>query len=512
MKNLSFLRLFSFILIAVGGFMVYQSLTSGAGLTKDKLGGGFFLLGVGFVLDFFFVWLNRQFKSEAAVRKKYTGQPWMWRSDWRQNFVEPNEYQTNNFTFIFMLVWCALTCPVSFYVLFTENISSRPVLLAVLIFPFFGVLGVLSAIKQRKKLNQVRGVKFHFENYGVIGGQLVGDILVENRALSESIRRRGEKSSFVLTLKNLYVYSTGGENSSTIKNVLWETDKLTEANLSGDFVAIPIKIDVPFDTKPSFFEESIKSPDELKQAMNKSSGIGLLDSGTVFHSNGKFLWELRIEMPLEGEVAELHFEVPMFVTEQSDSNKTADRQYQEELKINDSYVPTSFTMSNDSGETKIVFPQTMKTAGLAFIVFSLFCFVGSVFFGKTIFMAQRSKFDLSAVFMAIELLFFVVLTSVGLILFFLGLYTFLRKTTLFLKNGTITIFEDYSIFKKQTSLSQTDIEKIEIKEAGRSGDKAFYDLKVCTFATTKNKVIPCAIPSRKDALWLIDLLCPPKKK
>lgn len=248
----------------------------GVGSVFTLVGGGML---VGMVIG------SRKEREAERLQAEEPDAPWRWRTDWTAGRVKSSKPAEMFIYWFFGIVFSGVGSILLFNI---EEITRKgPIGYAVLLFPFAGIWMVGAAIYVT-----MRWLKYgqsHCDlvtNPGVVGGWFRAVIW----ARLKEIPAEGVETQ--LTCYHHYV-SGSGKNRSTHRKVQWqETLVITPEFLAREAdgnVAIPVRVHVPFDVKPT----------------------------TPGAPENRIEWELTAKAAMPGIDFAAAFPVPLFVTDES---------------------------------------------------------------------------------------------------------------------------------------------------------------------------------------------------
>jgi len=241
---------------------------------------------VGYGLMFAAVYGSRLVKEAEKLKESQPEQPWLWEKEWAAGRIQAGSKGKMIGALIFATLWNLISAPVLFFVP-GEVADGNNLALIALIFPAVGALlatwAVYAVLQWRKFGNST--FEMH-SNPGVLGGYLEGRI-------HTNIRTRPE-GGYRLTLNCTRLETSGsGKNRSSTTRVLWQDTVVLPGNhvLAGPHgAAIPVRFGIPYDAGP---ETDPEGSETIK-------------------------WQLEVAAELPGVDFSTHFDVPVFLTEESD--------------------------------------------------------------------------------------------------------------------------------------------------------------------------------------------------
>ena len=255
------------------------------------VGGLFILVGLGISIAGILTF--RGAGKKTALAKQYPGQPWMLRKDWASGRIKDSNLTAAIVISCFALFWNGIAWTVTIGILMQGELGKEPAAYFVLLFPLVGIGLAWAAIYQFSRYRKFGTSIFELaENPGVIGGNLGGVILTKVNIKPQD--------GFKLSLRCIHKWTTGsGKNSSTHTETLWESEQVLHEDAMADDLtrsALPVLFFIPYECKET---ERLSSRAEI-------------------------YWELTAKASLPGTDYKAEFRVPVFQTEASDPNATAE--------------------------------------------------------------------------------------------------------------------------------------------------------------------------------------------
>lgn len=289
--QVGFFFLFGFgaVFAAVGIISLLVGLDGGDGLAVVLVVGGVFsVVGLGIMIAA--LRMRGTMARRHALVAAEPERPWLWRPDWASGEIVSSQGGLALVLWIFALFWNAISWTVAPLAL--ADSEADPVVWIVILFPLIGLLLLGLAIGSSLRARRFgRNVLILETRPGVIGGELVGRIV--------SARPVEIESDLSLRLACLNVVTTSnGKNSSTTEHLLWESNRTIgpEAvvqNAAGGS-EIPVRFVIPWG----------------QRASDPNRG------------NNRIVWRVEARADLVGADYDHRFEVPVFVTEDSDRTLT----------------------------------------------------------------------------------------------------------------------------------------------------------------------------------------------
>lgn len=229
--------------------------------------------------------------NKKKLMRKYPGQPWMWREDWSSGRLESN-IKGKMFAAIFgALFWNVISWVCTFAAFSNaEEIGSKGILLAVLLFPAIGIVlaaGAIYYVLVRLKFGKSVFAMAYVP--GVVGGSISGVVQTSVNIIPEDGFRLALRC-FRRTVT--YSISNGKRRSNVSEVVLWEDSRVMEREvLESDLTQshIPVLFAIPYEAEPTCHEDPSNS----------------------------IVWRLEATAKVPGADYSATFEVPVFKTPES---------------------------------------------------------------------------------------------------------------------------------------------------------------------------------------------------
>jgi hypothetical protein len=161
-------------------------------------------------------------RRQAELALAHPSEPWMWEESWASGY-SPDEKKVGSIALVvFAIVWCSLTFPVAWYVLFKTEKFEIPLLL-VAIFPLAGSLLLIAALVAFFRSMRFGKSRLRLDTRpGKLGGRFTATIE------ASSLPDQGVVI-VALICEKLEVRGTG-KNRSVIRTVMWQDEQEIPAN------------------------------------------------------------------------------------------------------------------------------------------------------------------------------------------------------------------------------------------------------------------------------------------
>jgi hypothetical protein len=243
-----FLILFGLMFLLPGLFFLWVMVTKTPNATASGAFGGYAIgllisaIGAGLILAA----INgyRGMQRKAAVQQANPASPWLWKRDWAARRADSQNRGNEILLWLLCIFVDTILLPISFNVLpdLISRLDARALVL--LVFDAAGL--TLFAFAARASLRRRRFGNTYFELDSLpfaLGGRLSGKIHLRLNVVPE----RGVDLSLSCVRR---IISGGGENDTTTKVVLWQTDKnIPASSISMDMLGrtIPVEFAIPAD-------------------------------------------------------------------------------------------------------------------------------------------------------------------------------------------------------------------------------------------------------------------------
>lgn len=241
----------------------------------------FGLAGFGIVISA--IVMNRIQRKRDAKFKEFPDEPWKVRDDWAAGEVVSMRWRPLIVLIAFALFWNSIAFPISF-LFFNDEDAPGWVSILVLLFPLVGLFLIggtafeaMRVFRYGKSILRLAAVP------GVVGGELTGVVVVP-----EHLRIQGPYQVALACIRQ-QTHHRGGE-SETKSVTLWEDSRLIDETLSdkGGQQGVPVRFIIPSGEKP-----------------------------TDSKDDQPVTWKLTLEAKVFGPDYKAEFEVPVFVTADS---------------------------------------------------------------------------------------------------------------------------------------------------------------------------------------------------
>jgi len=308
---------------------------------------GFGLAGFGVMIGA--VFMNRSLRKRAAKLKEFPEEPWKVREDWAAGEVVSIHWQSLIVFTVFALFWNSVAFPISI-LFFNDEDAPGWVRLLILLFPLVGLFLIGRAVYEA-----IRFIRFGKSILrlatvpGVVGGELTGVVIVP-----ENLRIQGPYRVALSCVKQK-TRQSGGESETSYVS-LWEDTRLIDQTLSdkGGQKGVPVRFIIPSGEKPTDSEN--KDP---------------------------ITWKLTVEAKVLGPDYKAEFEVPVFVTTDSQEGIQMTHESLTEFELEETLAQqlareSLIAETPSEGELRITCPpmRHIGTAIFAFLFGLVFAGVG----------------------------------------------------------------------------------------------------------------------------------------
>lgn len=391
--------------------------------------------GVGFGLLIGARFGAKKQKEMDALKAAHPATPWMWRKDWAQGWIPSSEKNLLWAAWIFAVLWNLICFPIVF-LLPKEVDKGNKLALIGFLFPLAGIGLLIWAIKTTSRWKKYGQSIFKMPRVpGVIGGQLSGVIEIPAKLRPQD--------GFQIQLSCVKRETTGsGDNRQTSERILWEDEKIIAKDLLENDLqrsAVPTFFEIPYSCSPS-------DADNLRNPI---------------------IWRLDAKANVPGGY-HAQFEVPVFKTEQSVEEPVSTQDptaaFQPPLE---SFAPDSTSrikvQPNGTGSLKLIFPAALNPGiGIGMLVFTLI-WTGSIWL---------------MIFLKAPIIFPVVFGLFEFLLIYVLVELWFKSSKVTVDRTQISILKRWLFFKRERQILASDVEEIFLYAGMRSGDKAYYDIRV----------------------------------
>ena len=260
----------------------------------------FGLAGFGIVIGA--IVFYRHDKKRAARLKQFPDEPWKVREDWAAGEVASMRWQPLIVIGVFTMFWNSLAFPISIVFFYKEDVPAWCTVL-IFAFPLIGLFMLGGFIYEATRIFRFGKSTLRLATKpGVVGGELSGVVVVP-----ENLRPKGAYQ-VVLTCVEQQTRQRGSE-TETSSVALWEDTRWIEQTLSdkGGQHGVPIRFIIPSSAKPTDSE-----------------------------NDDPVTWKLTVEAKVFGPDYKAEFEVPVFVTADSQTGIQATHERLTEFELKES--------------------------------------------------------------------------------------------------------------------------------------------------------------------------------
>jgi hypothetical protein len=388
---------------------------------------------------------RRLAKQLEERRARHPDEPWLWNEAWSEGRLRCSARAAMRYAWVFAIAWNAISTPIAVLAPgeFMDK-GNHGAAIAVL-FPAVGI-GLL-AWALRATLRWRRFGESVFEMLrvpGVLGGELAGTLQVGGElSATDVITAR-------LSCIRRYV-SGSGRSRSTQEDIRWsEEQRLPPTVLSrGPFGhALNLRFALPYDASPS---DPVASDDYI-------------------------LWRLEVSTRVPGVDYRAHFEVPVFETGESRSERTAEalsREKHGDIRAAFGRLPSGIDVGqNERGDLEIFFPAgRYRSAAILTTLFGLVFGVASL-----VLYAEAAEILFAAAFGGFS----------ALILYAaLGLWT--GSTRVVANRGEVTVQRRLLGVGRTRRVPAEKIDGVALETGMRVGSSIYWDLYLRTRAESSSR-------------------------
>ena len=395
--------------------------------------------GVGFGGIWGSFYAAKVIKKENALKERYPDEPWKWKEDWLNQAIPASSKAKMYAAWGFAIFWNAISSPL-FFVIPSEVGKGNYLILIAALFPIVGTGLFIYAIKatiQRKKFGETI---FRMEEVpGVVGGYIRGSL---EFPYPIQVGNKG----FELKLQ---CEKTTGSGDDQKTSIIWqEKARLGRDILGGGHIArLPVKFAIPYDVQQTNEKARVK-------------------------------WKLVAKSELEGVDFGADFEVPVFITNQSEPNFEATRLEIEKIEPTDSDIVESKVIVTElmNGGSKYSIPPYAVRNSKGFLMTSLFTVV-------------FTAISIGLGFSDASLIFPIVFGGFSLIMILISTSMLGTAREFKVDANGLELLVDRFIFDSRKTYKPSEIQSVEVRQTSsmQSGSdfKAFYSVSLVT--TTHGK-------------------------
>ena len=241
----------------------------------------FGLAGFGIVIGS--IVMHRRQRKRAAKLKEFSDEPWNVRDDWAAGEIVSMRWQSLIVLTVFALFWNSIAFPISI-LFFNDQDAPGWVGLLVFLFPLVGLVLLGAAVYEAMRVFRYGRSTLRLGAVpGVVGGELTGVVVVPER-----LKVKGPYQVKLECVQQKTSHQGGETETKSVS--LWEDTRLIDQTLSdkGGQRGVPIRFIIPSGEKPTDSE-----------------------------NDQPVTWKLTLEAKVLGPDYKAEFEVPVFVTADS---------------------------------------------------------------------------------------------------------------------------------------------------------------------------------------------------
>jgi len=298
------LGVFGLAFALAGGAALWKALTHRANPAPNAwilwpIGGAFLLIGLGFL--YALVRGPRAMRKAQATAARFPDEPWKWRDDWAQGYVQDDTRNALGMSLVFAVLWNCIAAPAGVIGWQRGVLGHERMALVAFLFPLIGAFLVGGVVRAALRRARFKVSRLDLDAVPVPLG----------RTLSGAVRTHLAElpaGGFQLTLSCVRTERSGsGSSSSTWTRVVWQD----EATAPGRLGAPP----------PAPGETRAVSPVALVPVAFR---IPPEAESTDHHdSSNAVAWKLEVEAKEPGVDYHASFELPIYRTEESDRPESA---------------------------------------------------------------------------------------------------------------------------------------------------------------------------------------------
>ena len=416
----------------------------------------FGMIGIGGIVVM--VLSRHEVVDEDELKEHHPEEPWKWKREWLEGVIPSSSGSSNTAASIFIATyWNIVALPL--WVLAPLNLFRGNGYAAIaLLIPLIGVLFVIWAIRvciQRSKfgLSTLRLVK----SPGVIGGRLEGALMIDHDLYPD------EGFEFKLRCEEVI-----RRNKSSETDTLYEDSQIVgyeNAIEINQQMAVPISFYIPYECKDTDDEGS--------------RTIG---------------WELQVKAKMPGVDYSEKFEVPVFKTPESQSDRVEESEHEEMMEnLADPDAPLTIAdlyLDQDEYGTLYVKASMGRNFGAA---------LGLGIFSAIWLVAVYFMYQVSGE------LFLSLFGFIGMLCFYGAVNVFFQRSDVQIDSHSLECRVGGLFFRKKINVPISEIEGFSYKSRMRSGNNSYYHIYLDK-VTGKSMVVFRYVNSEAACRRLISIL------
>ncbi len=453
------LALFGGAFTLAGGAALWQAWTHRARHEPNAwmlwpMAAAFLLIGLGF--------LYALVRGPAAIRKsedtarRFPDEPWKWRDDWAQGYVQDDTKNAFGTTLVFALLWNLVSMPAGVIGWQKGVLEGQHAALMAFLFPLIGLFLVVNAAREGERRARFRVSRFDLDAVPVPLG----------RTLSGAVRTHLAElpaGGFHMTLSCVRTERTGtGSSSNTWTRVVWQD----EATAPGRLGAPPPAPGETRDASPVVIVPvAFRVPAEAESTDHHDA------SNTV-------AWKLDVTAREPGVDYHAAFELPIYRTAETDRPENASDAthlrtllvpsfpVEDAAALADAPRPapaSAISVTNDGDALVVDFPPARnRGAALGITAFAL------LWWALTVVLVRAHA----------PLVFPIVWTLMDIALGYGALWMWTAVTQVRIDRDGVAVASGLGQLGAPKRVARDDVADVRMQVGMTSGNTAYYDLKV----------------------------------
>lgn len=411
---------------------------------------------------------RRRERAKAAQSELHPHAPWMWNPDWADGVIASGSRSAMVGLWVFAVLWNAISTPLLFALPGELEKGNKAILIG-LLFPLVGLGLLIAAVRATLAWLKYGRTDFVMKSVpGVIGGGLAGAIRIP--------RPQTFEDDITLRLVNYRLITTGsGKNRSTREVPIWRREHTVPRSAvhAGRHTLIPVQFTIPHSCRTWDEDERVK-------------------------------WRLEVSAPTPGLDLSSTFDVPVFVTPDSDPGITEETIGDPEVSaeaVAAAAQASRVRVRQLAGALELDVPPAIVRAPGATVGLIAFTLLWT---------------GICVVLFRVDapLLFPIIFSLFGLLMWLGVLSQLTGRSLVRIDAGGITGATRFLVFWRRRTIDADAVSRVEAKVTtqGQSGSRTYpyYSVRVHyrDAARDRNRHIDVAdmIGSQAEALWITDLV------
>lgn len=377
--------------------------------------------------------------NSSAEAKLY---PWLARPEWKNGTIKSDAKMGMYGIWGFAIFWNVISIPAAIGATLEAIEKQNYIALVALIFPIVGLGLIYWAVKKTRQWKRFGITPLTMDPYpGSINGQVGGHVQL-NAPYDPTL-------VYKVTLSCIHSYMSGsGKNRSRSESAKWQDEGYAKVKPMAQNIFLEFCFDVP---------DNLPISEEFADS---------------YH-----LWRLSIESEMEGADLNRSFEIPVYNTQQQQTNSTFKSAEFQPAGVDKVTIESLIPLQQHSSIKEIYYPMLRKPASsIGLILFGL------VFFGVGLFLWQQKEGFMASVF-----------TLVGGSIVIVGIYSAFNALHLKLDGLKLHYKRKFLFFTlKNISIPYSNIREINAKQSSSTNTGKNHKIEYKVYAKTNNEKLTLA--------------------